>query len=110
MGRTGEMVLGIIGGVFGIIAAVFMITVGGVGSAFGADASFILHHGFGMLILGLIGVVGGAIVNINNKISGFMMLGSGFLGLIVGGGFWILSGVLLIVGGILALRQKEDDT
>lgn len=110
MTRTAEMILGVIGGIFGIIAGVFAITVGGLGSAFGvSDAGLVAILGFGAILLGLLGLVGGAIVNKNNKVAGGLMLSTGILGFIAISAFWILAGILLIIGGILAIRTKDED-
>jgi RNA polymerase subunit RPABC4/transcription elongation factor Spt4 len=104
--RTGEMVLGIIGGLIGIIVGVFAISVGGLAGAFGnPDASLVVGGGFGALLLGVIGIVGGAIANKNNKYGGYLMLISGLLGFIAVSAFWLISGLMLILGGILSLRD-----
>lgn len=108
MSRTAELVLGIIGGIFGILAGFFAMFVGGLGQAFGlAEAEMVTGLGFGAIILGVIGIIGGAIANKNNKAAGGLMLISGIGGFIAVSAFWIISGILLIVGGGLAFRSKE---
>jgi predicted RNA-binding Zn-ribbon protein involved in translation (DUF1610 family) len=105
--RTGEMILGIICGLIGIIAGIFAISVGGIAGAFGMqDASLVVGGGFGAILLGIIGIVGGAIANKNNKYAGYLMLISGIFGFIAVSAFWIISGLILIIGGALALREK----
>ncbi|MDK2795560.1 MAG: hypothetical protein PWQ22_1626 [Archaeoglobaceae archaeon] len=107
MSRTGEMVLGILGGVFGILAAMFVGAIGGIGEAVGAFGyeELYLRAGAGLL-LGALAIVGGAIVNKNNKAGGILMLVSAIFGLFALGPLWVLSFILLLVGGILALRSK----
>lgn len=107
MSRTGEMILGILGGAFGILAALFVGFVGGLGEAFGAFEyeEFYQRAGAGLL-LGVLAIIGGAIVNKNNKASSVLMLISAIFGLVALGLFWSLSFILLLVGGILALRSK----
>lgn len=107
MSRTGEMVLGILGGVFGILAALFVGFVGGLGEAvggFGYEEFY--QRATAGLLLGVLAIIGGAIVNKNNKASGGLMLLSAIGGLFALGLFWSLSFILLLVGGILALRSK----
>lgn len=105
--RTGEMILGIIGGLIGIIAGILAISIGGIAGVFGVDhAPSIIGGGFGAILLGIIGIVGGAIANKNNKYAGYLMLISGIFGFIAVSAFWIISGLILIIGGALALREK----
>jgi len=99
--------LAIIATLSGIIASIFAISVGGIAGAFGMqDASLVVGGGFGAILLGIIGIVGGAIANKNNKYAGYLMLISGIFGFIAVSAFWIISGLMLIIGGALALREK----
>jgi len=108
MARTGAMVLGIIGGIFGILVGIFVVLVGGVGGALGvAGAKTVVGQGLGAIILAIIGLIGGAIVKGKPKLAGWMMILSGVLGFIAVSVFWFISGILLIVGGILALRSRD---
>ncbi len=107
MGRTAELVLGLVGGIFGILVGIFAMFVGGFGAALGVHgAETITGLGFGAMILGVIGIIGGAIANRNNKAAGGLLLLSGILGFIAVSAFWIIPGILLIVGGALAFRSK----
>jgi hypothetical protein len=104
--RTAEMILGVLGGIFGIFSGIFAVFVGGMGGAFGASgASTITGLGMSAIILGIIGIVGGAIVNKNINAAKYLMLFSGIVGFIAISAFWIIAGIMLIVGGILALRK-----
>jgi len=108
MNRTAEIILGVVGGIFGILSGIFALIVGGLGSAFDvSDADLIIYLGFGAILLGVLGIIGGAIVNKNNKMAGGLMLASGILGFIAVSAFWTIAGILLIVGGILALRTDK---
>ena len=107
MSRTGEIVLGILGGVFGILAALFVGFIGGLSESFGAFGYELFYQKAAAgLLLGVLAVIGGSIVNKNNKASGALMLISAIFGLFALGLFWSLSFILLLVGGILALRSK----
>ncbi len=107
MGRTSELVLGVSGGIFGILTGIFVVVVGGMGSVFGImDAELVITLGFAAVLFGVVGIIGGAIVNKNNKIGGSIMVLSGILGFIAVSLFWIVAGVLLVLGGDLALKTK----
>jgi len=109
MSRTAELVLGIIGGIFGILAAMFVIGATGffesLGVAKSSEASAMYSRGGVGLLLGCIGIIGAAIVNRNNKVAGVLMLLSAVCGLLTLGLFWSISFLLLLVGGILAFRS-----
>lgn len=107
MGRTGELVLGIIGGIFGIFGAIFAIIFGGIGAAFGAG-NMILWLGFSAMIFSIIGLVGSTITKGKKKLGGWLMIGSAVGGTISISAFYILPGLLLLIGGIMALARKED--
>lgn len=110
MSRRAEMILGIIGGIFGIFMGIFAVMVGGIGSVFGASgASTVSSLGFGAVILSVLGIVGGAIVNKNKKMAGGLMLATGLLGFIAISMFWIIPGLLLIIGGILTFLTKDEN-
>lgn len=107
MGRTAELVLGVVGGIFGILSGVFAIFIGGFGAVLDIhSAETVIELGFGAVVLGIIGIIGGAIVNRNNKVASGLLLVSGILGFIAISVFWVIPGVLLIVGGALAFRSK----
>jgi hypothetical protein len=106
MGRTAELVLGIIGGVFGFFASIFAMTIGGIASAFGGGNQVILL-GLSAMLFSIVGLVGGCITKGKKKIGGWMMIGSAIGGTISISGFFILPGLLFLIGGIMALVRKE---
>lgn len=109
MGRTAEMILGILGGIFGIPGGLFAVFIGGLGTAFKATgASEIIGLGAAAVILGIIGIIGGAIVNRNTKLAGGLMLFSGVAGFIAISAAWIIGGILLIVGGALSFMRSPE--
>ncbi len=108
MSRNAELALGIVGGLFGILTGIFAMFVGGLGGAFGAEgAETVTLLGFGAVLFGIMGIVGGALVTHNQKAGGAMMLISGILGFVTTSLFWIVAGLILIAGGILALRSRS---
>jgi hypothetical protein len=105
---TVEFILGLIGGIIGFFAGVAAIFIGGLGSAFSVSGSSnLIGLGFGAIIFSIIGIVGAAIVKSKTKLSGYLMIISAIGGLICISAFYILSFILLIIGGILAVRYKE---
>lgn len=112
MSRKAEMILGVIGGIFGILMGIFAVVVGGIGSAFDPhDASSALVSSLGLwaVIFGVLGIVGGAVVNKNKKMAGGLMLACGLLGFIAISMFWIIPGLLLFIGGTLTFLTKDEN-
>jgi len=101
--RTASLVFGIVGGVTGILAGLFAILVGGLGAAFEAnDSGLILGLGLGACFLGVCGIVGGALAPRFPIVSAILQAGVGLMGFVAVSFFWILSGLLLLVGAVLA--------
>jgi hypothetical protein len=106
--RTASMVLGIIGGVFGIIAGLLALLLGGVGSAFDADDSgLIVGKGFRAVLIGVVGIVGGALAPRYPKVAAGLQLFSCVAGFIAVYLFWIFSGILLLIGAGLAFFGRR---
>ena len=104
--RTVELVLGLLGGIFGLIGAITAIMFGGLGQALNASgASSIVGAGVMAIIFSIIGIVGAVIVKSRNKTAGYMMLISAFGGLICISLAYVISFILLLIGGIMALRK-----
>lgn len=107
--RTVEFVLGLIGGIFGIIAGIMAMTVGGLASAFSADgASTVSNLGIGAILLSVLGIVGAVIVRTKGKLGGLFMTIAAIGGIICVSYFYILSGILLIIPGIMGLVKKNQ--
>jgi len=104
---TVEFILGLLGGILGFFAGVAAIGIGAFGSAFSVQgASSIIGLGIGAVIFSIIGIVGAAIVKTNTKNAGYLMIISAIGGLICISAFYILSFILLIIGGVMAVRHK----
>lgn len=120
-----SMILGIIGGIIAIIIALFVIGSGiffkslpeimenaqnlrmasrGLGLEIAGNWTIII--GVVILLNGVLGIVGGAMVKEHNTAGGIMMLTASFVALIT---LWsILSFVLFLIAGIFAF-VKEDE-
>jgi Protein of unknown function (DUF4064)/zinc-ribbon domain len=105
---TVEFILGLIGGILGFLVGLAEIAFGSLGTAFAVQGSSnIIGLGFGAIIFSIIGIVGAAIVKNHTKIAGYLMIISAIGGLICASIFYILSFILLIIGGIMAVRYKN---
>jgi hypothetical protein len=90
--------------VCGILAGLFAIVVGGLGAAFEAnDSGLILGLGLGACLLGAAGIVGGALAPRYPVISAILQAGIGVMGFLAVSLFWVLSGILLLIGALLAI-------
>jgi hypothetical protein len=102
------MAMGIIGGVFGIIAGILAMSIGGVGSAFGADgANAVVGLGFAAMLFSILGIIAGAIAKSRPKLAGSLLLVSGIAGFICISLFFIISGILFIVAGLMGIFTKS---
>jgi len=111
MKRTTEFVLGLIGGIFGILGAILALMVGGLGAAFEAEgANSIIGLGWAAVGLSILGIVGSVVVKSKAKAGGIMMTIAaigGFISIFV---FYILPGILLLIGGLMGIFRKDKAT
>lgn len=106
--RTASLVLGIIGGVFGIIAGFLAMLIGGAGAAFQAqDSGTIIGLGFAAVFIGVVAIVGGALAPRYPKAAAILQLFSCVAGFIAVSLFWIFSGILLLIGAGLAFFGRK---
>ncbi|SMF89037.1 Protein of unknown function [Paenibacillus uliginis N3/975] len=101
--------MGLIAGIFGIIAAIFAIFVGGVDAAFSSDGtSSIFGLGVSAMLFSILGIVGAAMSKPKPKVAGVLMVISGIAGFISISFFYILSGILFIIGGFMGILGKKE--
>jgi hypothetical protein len=106
--RIAALILGIVGGVFGIIAGIFAMTVGGIGAAFQAEgAGTITGLGFAAILLGVLGVAGGGLALRYPRAGTLLQLIAGLGGFIAVSAFWIPAGVCLLAGTLLAFLGRR---
>lgn len=104
------LAMGIIGGVFGIIASILAMTLGGIGSAFEADgANQIVGLGFAAMLFSILGIIGGSIAKSKTKLAGIFLLVSGVGGFICISLFYTISGILFIVAGLIGVFSKTSN-
>jgi hypothetical protein len=111
--RVAALVLGVIGGVFGIFASIFALGVGGLGSAVGSQgASTVIGLGWSAMFFCLLGFLGSGLAMAKPKAAALLLLISA-LGFIVSvSAFAVVTGPLFLIASLLAFlgrgpRQKE---
>lgn len=105
--RTKEFVFGLIGGIFGIIAGITALFVGGIGVVFGlSDAGLVGSLGISAILFSILGIIGAIVVQKNGKIGGLLMTAAAIGGAISISAFYILPGILLIIPGIMGLIKE----
>jgi hypothetical protein len=108
MKRTTEFVLGLLGGIFGVIGAILALVVGGVDAAFNGKSD-IIGLGWGAVFLSLLGIIGSVVVKFKPKLGGILMLVAAIGGIICISAFYILPGILLLIGGLMGVFRKEKN-
>jgi uncharacterized protein YecT (DUF1311 family) len=103
MGKAGG-IIGIVAGVFGVIAAIITLFVGGLGSAFKANgASTVIGLGWGGIAFSFLVIVFGAVAFSRPKGAGIGLIVSSIAGAILGGTLVAVVMALALLGGILAV-------
>lgn len=97
-------IIALVAGIFGTLAAIFTLFVGGVGAAFDAEGSgTVVGLGYGGLFFSFATIVLGAVaLGAKGKIPGILLIICALLGIILGGTFVAFFMALALVGGILA--------
>jgi len=97
-------IIGIIAGVFGFIAAIITLFLGGIGSAFEAEgANTVIGLGWGGVLFSFLTIVFGAIAIARPKGAGIGLIISSILGAVLGGTIVAVCMALSLIGGILAV-------
>lgn len=100
-GRTTEFILALLGGIFGIFAAIFAIMFGSF------TESSVQLLGWSALVFSAVAIVSSVLVRIKPKIAGGLMLVSAIGGLISISLFYVLPFILLLVAGLMSLLRKS---
>lgn len=103
MNKTGG-VIGIIAGIFAVIAALVTLVFGGVASAFHAErASTVVGLGWGGVVFSFLVIVFAALSFSKAKFAGWGLIVSALLGAVLGGTLVAIFMVLALIGGVLVL-------
>ncbi|OAB35870.1 hypothetical protein PMSD_12780 [Paenibacillus macquariensis subsp. defensor] len=100
--------MGLIAGIFGIIASILAMFIGGIDAAFSdSGTSQITGLAIAALLFSILGIVGSAFAKSKPKLSGWLMLISGIAGFVSISMFYILSGVLFIIAGFMGILSQK---
>jgi|GEM_PF-2535168 len=115
------MILGILGGVFGLAGTFFAMTalavVGGISTAFqnsteaaatASKTAAVSGQLWIAVLAAVVGLAGAVIVRTDAKKGGWLMLASAVVGLFTAGLFYILGALCSGLAGGLALLKKEE--
>lgn len=108
MKRTGEFVLGLIGGIIGILAGLSGTFLGALAQAFNVDqAGTVSTAAWVAVLLSVIGLIGACIVKRRTMLASIFMLVAGIGGFICLSMLYIVPGILLLIAGIMGLVRKD---
>lgn len=106
-------IIAMVAGVFGVIAAIVTLTVGGLGSAFKADnADTVVALGWGGIAFSFLVIVLGAVAIFKPKGAGIGLIVCSVGGAILGGTIVAVFMVLSLIGGVVCVvgsRQKKEN-
>lgn len=100
-------VLGIVGGVLGIAAGFVAMLVGGAGLLLAADTASVIWLGSLGAVLGAVGIFGASITKSNPAMAIALMIVAGLGGFVAVSIFWLLPGVLLLVGALVEWNAQS---
>ncbi len=98
-------IIGLVAGIFGVLAAAITLLVGGLGSAFHAEnASTVVGLGWGGVLFSFLVIVLGAIaIGAKSRLPGALLTLSAIAGAILGGTLVAVFMALAFVGGLVAM-------
>lgn len=113
VGRAGEMVLAILGGVCGIIGGLLAVGLGGAQDAVGDQSMNVGSLGWAAIGFSTLAIVAAFFASSRSKLAGWMLIVSAVGGLISISFFYILSFILILIAGLMCLlrgRKKATTT
>ena len=98
-------IISLIAGIFGLIAAVMTLFIGGIGTAFSSsNAASVVSLGWGGIFYTFLIIIFGAMaISSTNKITGKMLVLTSVFGAILGGTLVAIFMLLSLAGGVLAI-------
>lgn len=126
--RIGALIVGIIGSLAGILVAAIILFIAGAVAIIGGIADSmqgtansgqlqaagipIAIRSLLVLLISLVGITGASLTLAKPRLGGILMIITGIGGFFLASWLWLFSGVLLIIGSILALwnwlREKNN--
>ena len=103
-------IIALIGGVFGTIAAIATLFIGGVGAALEADGgtTVVAMGWMGGLAAFLSIIIGGVALASKSKVPGILLIICAVIGAIFGGTIVAICMILTLAGGIMALFGNKN--
>lgn len=109
MGRTAEFTLGLIGGIFGFIAAIMAMAVGNVDAFFSSSGtSSITGLAWAAFFFSALAIVGSIVVRTKSKVGGIILIISAVGGLISISMFYLISAILIGIAGFMGVFVKKE--
>lgn len=110
--RKAGGIIGLIAGIFGVLAAGATLFMGGLAGAFEAEgAETVVGLGWGGVLFSFLTIVLGAVcIGAKGRIPGILLIVSAILGAVLGGTLVAIFMVLALIGGILALFGPKQKT
>lgn len=107
VGRGGEITLAIIGGVIGLGAAFFAVTVGAVDESLNAETttSSATVGGWAAMGFSILAIVSAFFVKSKTKAAGWLLLISAIGGLVAVSLFYIIPFILLLIAALMSLLR-----
>lgn len=98
-------IIAMISGIFGTLAAIITIMVGGIGKAFSANsADTVFYLGIGGVFFAFLTIILGAVaMNSASRVPGALLIIAALAGAFLGGTLVAVCMVLALVGGVLAV-------
>lgn len=101
-----ELVLGIIGGIFGIIVGLLVMIIGGIGSVLEISGLVgVSNFGVGCIIVFVFVIILSVMINCNYVLMGWLIIFCGIFNFVFVSFFGILSGLFIVIVGGLVLRK-----
>lgn len=105
IGRTGEVVLGLAGGLFGVLGALFAIGIGGLQPPSPGAIFTVSTLGWAALAFSVLGIIAACLAAVRGRLAGGLLLVSALGGLACISFFYILPFILLACSGAMCILR-----
>lgn len=106
--RIAAMILGLLGGLFGLFGSGCAIVIGAAGSALQqADGQTVTNLGWAATVFSIVGLLGSGLAMGRPKVGGVLLLIAAVGGTISVSAAYFFAGALLLVAGLLALFAQK---